>query len=200
LGRSNSPGSIRRPTDLIPENIRTSLRGPSPRSMRGETMSQPWMPLYIADYLADTSHLNATEHGAYLLLIMHYWRAGSLPQEDRFLARIARMTDREWADAKDGILELFRKPRWRDGRTSAEHALGIGRAESRPAISPSIRAIIAERDGFKCVYCGDEGGPFDVDHIHPFSRGGAHSIENFAWSCSSCNRSKGAKTLEEWLQ
>ena len=56
-------------------------------------MSRPWMPLYIADYLADTAHLRAPESGAYLHLIMHYWRRGSLPDNDRQLATIAKMTD-----------------------------------------------------------------------------------------------------------
>jgi uncharacterized protein YdaU (DUF1376 family) len=42
-------------------------------------MSQPWMPLYVGDYIADTAHLSCAESGAYLHLIMHYWRAGSLP-------------------------------------------------------------------------------------------------------------------------
>ena len=70
-------------------------------------MSPPWMPLYIADYRADTAHLNAAEHGAYLLLIMHYWATGSLPDDDRKLARIACMTGRQWHRARPTIQAFF---------------------------------------------------------------------------------------------
>lgn len=70
-------------------------------------MKRPWMPLYVSDYIADTGHLRTIEHGAYLLLIMHYWVHGSLPSGDGELARIARMTPPEWKKAKVVIEPLF---------------------------------------------------------------------------------------------
>ena len=70
-------------------------------------MSPPWMPLYVADYLADTTHLSAAEHGAYLLLIMNYWQKGGLPQDEALLARICRMSPREWGKSRDVLRGLF---------------------------------------------------------------------------------------------
>jgi uncharacterized protein YdaU (DUF1376 family) len=74
-------------------------------------MSRPWMPLYIADYIKDTSHLRALESGAYLHLIMAYWVSGKLPNDDRQLATIAKLTDKEWRACK-GVLAEFFGPDW----------------------------------------------------------------------------------------
>jgi uncharacterized protein YdaU (DUF1376 family) len=57
--------------------------------------SRPWMPLYVADYLADTDHLTLAQHGAYLLLIMHYWRHGCLPENDEIIAKILRISRKQ---------------------------------------------------------------------------------------------------------
>jgi uncharacterized protein YdaU (DUF1376 family) len=80
-----------------------------------------WMPLWVADYLADTMHLDTSAHGAYLLLIMAYWRAGGLPDDDQQLCRIVRMTPEEWATARPTIAAFFGDG-WRHGRIDAEIA------------------------------------------------------------------------------
>ncbi len=77
-----------------------------------------WMPLYIADYLADTGHLSTIEHGAYVLLIMHYWQHKGLPSEEK-IARIARMTAKEWAGSRDTLASLF-GPGWMHKRVDHE--------------------------------------------------------------------------------
>lgn len=83
--------------------------------------NRAWMPLHITDYLADTGHLNAAEHGAYLMLIMHYWQNGALPADERLLARLARMSKPEWEESRDVLAMLF-GPGWTHKRIDAELA------------------------------------------------------------------------------
>lgn len=66
-----------------------------------------WMPLYVAEYRADTAHLSGPEHGAYLLLIMHYWRTGPLPDDDALLARIAVTETGSWQQMAATIRAFF---------------------------------------------------------------------------------------------
>ena len=66
-----------------------------------------WMPLYIGDYLADTARLTTEQHGAYLLLIMDYWRSGKLPDNDQVLAQICKLTPDAWSNAKAMLATYF---------------------------------------------------------------------------------------------
>lgn len=83
--------------------------------------NRAWMPLHITDYLADTGHLTAAEHGAYMLLIMHYWQNGSLPDNERLIARIARMDATQWDESREIIALLF-GPDWTHKRIDEELA------------------------------------------------------------------------------
>lgn len=100
-------------------------------------MSRPWMPLYVADYLADTGHLTAAEHGAYLLLIMHYWTRKGLPKDERQLARIARLSPEEWSASRDTLAALFGEG-WTHKRIDGE----LARCDE---ISDKRRAAVQQR-------------------------------------------------------
>jgi uncharacterized protein YdaU (DUF1376 family) len=82
-------------------------------------MSLPRMSWHIGDYKKDTGHLRAAEHGAYFLLIMHYWATGGLPTDDRQLATIACMTDKEWNGARQTLAAFF-QPNWKHKRVEEE--------------------------------------------------------------------------------
>lgn len=92
-------------------------------------MKRPWMPLYIGDYLRDTTHLGALESGAYLHLIMDYWQNGKLPDDEKMLARITKMTDREWKKSR-ATLQAFFHDGWRHKRIDDEIAETIRIGES----------------------------------------------------------------------
>jgi uncharacterized protein YdaU (DUF1376 family) len=85
----------------------------------------PYMPLYVADYLADAAHLTTLQHGAYLLLIMNYWQRGApLPNDDAKLARIAGMELRSWKRIRAELQPFFAcvDGAWMHSRIDAELA------------------------------------------------------------------------------
>jgi len=70
--------------------------------------SLPYMQLYVSDYLADTAHLTAQQHGAYLLLLMNYWQKGrALDNTNDRLQYVARLSPDEWEADKDILAEFF---------------------------------------------------------------------------------------------
>ena len=66
-----------------------------------------WMPLYIADYLSATSRLTTEQHGAYLLLLMDYWKNGAPPDNDSVLAQITKLSPDAWANARTMLQPFF---------------------------------------------------------------------------------------------
>jgi uncharacterized protein YdaU (DUF1376 family) len=83
-----------------------------------------WMPLYIGDYLADTSRLTTEQHGAYLLLIMDYWRNGPPPDDDDVLQNITRFSKFLWKKNRVILEKYFQVQEgvWRHSRIDKEMA------------------------------------------------------------------------------
>lgn len=69
--------------------------------------SDTWMPLYVGDYLAATTRLSAEQHGAYLLLLLDYWRNGPPPNDDAVIAQITRLPFARWKKTKPAIIGFF---------------------------------------------------------------------------------------------
>lgn len=91
-----------------------------------------WMPLYVKDYLADTRKLTQAQHGAYLLLIMEYWRtARPLPDDDRLLAKLALVGQEKWKKQKLAVMGFFHLADglWHHKRIDAELAEASDRYE-----------------------------------------------------------------------
>jgi 5-methylcytosine-specific restriction endonuclease McrA len=56
-------------------------------------------------------------------------------------------------------------------------------------IPADVRKAVYERDGGKCVRCGNTNA-LQYDHILPFSKGGASTVENLQLLCANCNSEK----------
>lgn len=81
-----------------------------------------WMPLYVADYLADTRRLSMAQHGAYMMIIMDYWRNGPPPDDDKVLARIVSASEPEWLAVRESVkcFFLITDGKWTHGRIETE--------------------------------------------------------------------------------
>lgn len=150
----------------------------------------PALPLWTDAYLADTTHLTTLQHGAYLLMLMSAWRDPDcrLPDDDRHLARIARMTPATWRkharalrafwQVREGFLYQKRlsaerqrvdarsdsgrraaEAKWRKSNDSADADAGAAQCESDPSISIS-RSISRNLNSNN-----DRGGKLGVEGV-----------------------------------
>lgn len=183
-------------------------------------MSLPWVPFDFTHYMRSTPHFTTKARGAHLMLSIYYLWHGALPDDDQQRMTICKLHDlREWqeiaaiitAPTDDPYAFTF-LPDWTCPyldrmrsykRFSYRFNANVLRGPCvRRAIAPDwqiIRRRIFERDGYVCRYCKDDSAvDLECDHIVPVVLGGGDDDANLATSCRPCNRSKGAKTLEEW--
>lgn len=52
--------------------------------------------------------------------------------------------------------------------------------------------------GPACVYCGEESGTLEIEHIVPLARGGSDDFTNLTLACKPCNLQKRTQTAAEF--
>ena len=63
-------------------------------------------------------------------------------------------------------------------------------------LTPELQELLEEQK-YKCKYCETKIHHklrnIHLDHIHPLSKGGTHSLDNVQWLCATCNLTKSDK-------
>jgi hypothetical protein len=110
-----------------------------------------WVPLNVGDYLADTMDLNTEQHGAYCLLLFHYWKRGPIPDDERTLASITKLTLGRWRRRVGPAVRAFFS-------LGEDGLLHQGRADEERARTRDISAKRAEAARQSHVDRGVGGG------------------------------------------
>lgn len=99
--------------------------------------------LYIGDYQRDTAHLSLAEHGAFLLMLQHYYATEKPLPTGKALHRILRASEKADRDAIDSIAAQF----WRttdaglvNDRADAEITKAAAQADINRAIAKAREA------------------------------------------------------------
>lgn len=138
-------------------------------------MAKAWMPFYIADYLADTGHLDHEEHGIYVLSLFHYWQTEQpLTANARVLLRVCRCFDTAKFDElwetvskfyylKDGYWhhkrmdeEIYKANKLSKQRAKAGSKGGVAKALAKgkqlPPQSQSPKDLIVQDESFNAFW------------------------------------------------
>jgi len=72
----------------------------------------------------------------------------------------------------------------------------------KPPIRKKLKDAVVEAKGRMCTYCGKGPlykGRLHMDHLIPFSHGGASSVENLFPCCSKWNQAKQSRSVADYV-
>lgn len=165
--------------------------------------SFPYMPFYWGDHFRDTHHLNALEQGVYLLLIGSYWSLGGpLPDDDRKLAKLTKLSADDWTEMRREIEPFFEVGGglWRHSRIEHELAKAAARfQQSHEAAERSVQ-VRAQRkaEQANAQADGETDGRADVELTKSKSK--SKSIDPDAYASGRARgRPPAPVSLPDWI-
>lgn len=109
-----------------------------------EKKTDVWMPLWIGAYLADTMAFTTEQHGAYLLLILAYWRErAALPDDDDMLRGITKMDRADWKRVRPVLARKFRVADGVWWHKRVEHEIEAADSRAKKAAEKASKAAQA---------------------------------------------------------
>jgi hypothetical protein len=100
--------------------------------------------------------------------------------------------DPDFASPADVIADLLAS--WQTDDVPGDVTLGerhpVVRSGQRSIIPRELRRLIWHRDGGRCQICGAGRVQVQLDHIVPWSAGGADSSSNLRLLCAPCNKTR----------
>ena len=196
-GKCRSKGSYAKSRERILAYQRDYYQRNKPRvNERNQAYVERNMPSireYQREYRKkNASVISAQKSEAYQARRDHYRAQGrAYYQANR---ETIRAINNAWSVAnREAVLAI--KARYKHRRRSIEADNGIYLVSQR-----DIERMLT-RHNDACAYCHvtfSEAVPVTLDHIVPVMRGGTFSVGNLAPACTSCNSSKGSRTITEW--
>lgn len=158
-------------------DIRRSRGGPDPKTADQELRHPGGSPTQNGRFF------EAAKSGQEVVRVYEKLLAGVWVYNGAFLLTAA------WGEvSSDRRVFKFRLELTEESETS----LPLQQKEPSRVIPSPVKRRVWERDGGKCVLCG-ESDELHFDHDVPFSRGGASNVDNVRLLCARHNLSKGAK-------
>jgi uncharacterized protein YdaU (DUF1376 family) len=136
---------------------------------KGKRRVKPlWMPLYVVEFIADTTNLTASQGWAYINLLCAMWRSddGTLPNDEATLAKVGKVHPPRWVKVWAAIKHLFDIDA--DRVTSVPLQQQLGKAN----------AIIVSRRA--AARLGGQTTQFrrSMNHVHRSTRSAPKPLEN----------------------
>ncbi len=118
--------------------------------------SDIWFPFYIGDYLADTMHLTTQQHGAYILLLLAYYKnQGPLTDDDGQLSAIVKLTHSEWLAVRTALASFFQIGDGKWSHSRANHEIKIRQKRQLAAREGAAKT----NSGKKQPHCDTQSDP-----------------------------------------